>query len=194
MKTVIFNGSPRKNGDTKAIIDALIDRIPGEVTVLNAYDDLIKGCVDCRFCWKKPTCAFPDFKRLDDLIQPADNLILASPIYFGELTGDLLRMLSKVQVYWSAKFLRKEDIIPQKKRGALLLAYAGNCNEAYPERTAKILLNNMGVSHYLGCVASPDTDRIPAKEDQALGPKLDDLAKKLSEPLVDLAVIPSPGV
>ena len=43
MKTIIFNGSPRKNGDTKAMIHYLKERLQGEVLVVDAYDSPIKG-------------------------------------------------------------------------------------------------------------------------------------------------------
>lgn len=176
MKTLIFNGSPRKNGDTKAMIGFLKDRLNGEVHVIDAYDSPVKGCVDCRYCWTHPHCIFPDFQATDDLIRAADNIIIASPIYFNEITGDLLRLLSKAQIYWSAVFLRKEQIIDKPKRGGLIFAYAGNCDLSYPEHTARILLKNMRVEEIHPTVFSNDTDHVPARFDEQAMAMLDELA------------------
>lgn len=180
MKTIIFNGSPRKNGDTKAMIHYLKQHLQGEVLVVDAYDSAIKGCVDCRYCWTHPRCAFADFQEMDDLIREADNILIASPIYFNEVTGDLLSLLSKAQVYWSAKFLRKEEIILKPKRGGMIFAYAGNCDLKYPEHTCRILLKNMRVEAIHPTVTSNDTDRLPAKSDEKARAQLDELAEFLN--------------
>ena len=52
MKTLIINGSPKKNGDTAALIDELLRHLEGEVRIISG-DDSISPCIDCRFCWKK---------------------------------------------------------------------------------------------------------------------------------------------
>ena len=181
MKTIIFNGSPRKNGDTKAMIHYLKERLQGEVLVVDAYDSPIKGCVDCRYCWTHPQCAFEDFKEMDQRIRDADNILIASPIYFNEVTGILLNLLSKVQIYWSASFLRKEQMIPKPKRGGIIFAYAGNCNLKYPEHTCRILLKNMRVEKMHPTVTSNDTDRVPAKKDEKAMASLEELAAFLNE-------------
>lgn len=107
-----------------------------------------------------------DFQNLDQAIQEADQIVLASPIYFGELTGDLLRTLSKLQVYWSAEFMRKEQLVQKPKKGGLILAYAGNCDLNYPLHTARILFRNMRVTQLFPVVCSKDTDRVPAAKDE----------------------------
>ena len=37
MKTLILNGSPRKNGDTVSLIEKIVERIVGEYRILDAY-------------------------------------------------------------------------------------------------------------------------------------------------------------
>ena len=183
MKTIIFNGSPRKNGDTVVLIHELMEHLEGEVLVVNAYESQIKGCVDCRFCWKHPRCAFADFQDLDQAIRNADNLVIASPIYFSEITGELLKILSKTQVYWSGRFIRHDQVIVKPKKGGVMLAYAGNCNLKYPLHTADLLLRNMGVEEIFTPVTAGDTDNYPAKEDEASLAQARELAKFLNEPI-----------
>lgn len=187
MKTLIFNGSPRRQGDTAAMIEYLSQRLEGEVRVIRAYESPVKSCVDCRWCWTHPQCVFPDFQELDGWIREADNIVLASPIYFNEVTGELLRVLSKVQVYWSAAFLRREQIIPKAKRGGMIFAYAGNCDLKYPEHAARILLRNMRVDSIHPTVYSADTDRVPARDDQACLEMLTELAAFLNAPRTDMS-------
>lgn len=50
MKTLILNGSPRKNGDTMTWLKEFINRLDGEYKIVNAYKCNIKPCIDCRYC------------------------------------------------------------------------------------------------------------------------------------------------
>ena len=38
MKTLILNGSPRKNGDTISLVNLIIPEIIGDYRIVNAYD------------------------------------------------------------------------------------------------------------------------------------------------------------
>ena len=52
MKTLIFNGSPRKNGDTAALITSFLRETAGypddTYKIVTAYDAGIQPCRDCR--------------------------------------------------------------------------------------------------------------------------------------------------
>ena len=62
MRTLIFDGSPHRNGDTAAMIEAFCTELGGDVERVRAYElqGKIAACVDCRACWKKPGCAIKD--------------------------------------------------------------------------------------------------------------------------------------
>lgn len=60
MKTLIINGSPRKNGDTKTLINEMMTVLNGEVMVIDTYDNDIKPCMDCRYCWEHSGCSIQD--------------------------------------------------------------------------------------------------------------------------------------
>jgi len=48
MKTLIINGSPRKNGDSMSIANEMIKYLEGEIKVVQTYYDNISPCLDCR--------------------------------------------------------------------------------------------------------------------------------------------------
>ena len=60
MKTLIINGSPRKNGDTMVLINEFLKNLNGEVKLINTYYDKISPCIDCRYCWSNSSCAIND--------------------------------------------------------------------------------------------------------------------------------------
>ena len=91
MKTLIFIGSPRKKGNSSTLAEELARQLEGEVKIIRAYDCNVKPCIDCRFCWKNNGCAVKDgMQEIYEDIQDSDNIVIASPTYFSELSGQLL--------------------------------------------------------------------------------------------------------
>ena len=50
MKTLILNGSPRKNGDTAQLLELAKAQLQGTYHVVSAYTANIHPCIDCRHC------------------------------------------------------------------------------------------------------------------------------------------------
>ncbi len=168
MKTLIFNGSPRKNGDTASLLKRLTETLPGEYKTVDAYRCHISPCIDCRYCREHPGCAIRDeMQEIYEYIQECDNILIASPVYFSELTGKLLDVGSRLQTYFSAGFFRKETPIAKPKKGAVLLVGggAGSMEPAY--RTACMLLRLLHCRDIHELISSHNTDRVPAIEDEA---------------------------
>ncbi len=75
MKTLIFNGSPRREGDTVSLINKVIENVNGEYKIVNAYGCGIHPCVDCRYCWKNAGCCIGDgMQEIYEYIQECDNV------------------------------------------------------------------------------------------------------------------------
>ena len=99
-KTLIFNGSPRKQGDTAALIRALTEGLAGEYRVVDCYRADIAPCIDCRSCRREKRCVLRDeMQEIYPYIETCDSVVVASPIYYAELTGKLLDVASRFQVY-----------------------------------------------------------------------------------------------
>ncbi|GAU78438.1 flavodoxin family protein [Fusibacter sp. 3D3] len=182
MKTLILNGSPRKNGDSRFIIDALTKALKGEIILINVYDEKVSPCIDCRYCWKENDCAIKDdMSKTYDLMNEVDNVILSSPIYFSELSGPLLSYVSRFQRYYAQKVLRADPNFYMKPKKGLILLSAGDdlSNLERPIKTAKIILGMINTKS-LGVIATVQTNEIPAKEDKTLDQKIIDMAKLLN--------------
>ena len=170
MKTLIFNGSPRPKGDTASLLRLLKEDLAGEYRQVDAYRTSVSPCVDCRFCKTHSGCAIQDeMQEIYSYIQDCDNILIASPIYFSELTGRLLDVGSRLQAYYSARHFRRETPVPKAKRGAVLLVGGGDGSPERAAETAWVLLHFMNCHNVHPLVCSHDTDRYPAVQDaQAL--------------------------
>lgn len=163
--TLIFNGSPHPRGDTAALISEFSDRLGGEITEYRAYDMDVGPCVDCRVCWREPRCAIDDgMQRIYGDIIAADNIVIASPLYFSTLTGPLMSMMSRLQYFYAQRRFLGEERITKRKQGGALLVGGGDGSAQRAIDLSKTMLKHMR-AEYLGCVLSHATDDTPARED-----------------------------
>lgn len=134
MKTLIINGSPRKNGNTVTMLNELKKHLNGEVFQVDTYYTNSSPCYDCRHCWTNEECIINDemqdvYKMMDE----ADNFVIASPIYFGNLTGSLLNWASRLQLFWVSRYIRKVEPLNAKyRKGAVILIVNGGTDNIEP--------------------------------------------------------------
>ncbi len=176
MKTLIINGSPRKNGDTAALIDALVQHLEGEIRIISCYDS-ISPCIDCRYCWKHEGCAVQDgMQEIYKYLTDCDNVVLASPVWFSSLSGPALNLSSRLQTYFSARRFRNAPVERRLKKGLILLAGGNAGTEAHPLEVARMILRMAGAAKdEITSVVSMNTDEVPAKADSAA---LDEIRKE----------------
>jgi len=123
MKTLIINGSPRKNGNTATLLNELKKHLNGEVNQIDTYYAKSLPCYDCRYCWTNAGCVIEDeMQDVYKMMEEADNVVIASPVYFGNLTGSLLNWASRLQYFWVSRYIRKIEPLSAKcRKGAVIL-------------------------------------------------------------------------
>ena len=181
IKTLIINGSPRKNGDTMALIKEMLNHLNGEFKLIGTYYDDISPCIDCRYCWQNQGCSIKDeMQEVYRLLDEVDNIILASPLYFSELTGKLLSFASRFQSFFVSRTIRKDSNFKLKnKNGVLIITGGGDGDPKSAIERANIILRQINAK-LIGKVLSLKTNNIPAEEDyEALG-KARELAIRLN--------------
>lgn len=95
MKVIAFNGSPRKKGNTHIAIETVFkelrnNNIETEEVYLNDFE--IKSCKACYTCIREKNCKCvldDDFNQLLEKLLEHDGLILASPVYVWNTTGQM---------------------------------------------------------------------------------------------------------
>ena len=103
MKTVAFNGSPNKNGNTYHAIQMVADELEKagvETEILHVGNKAIRGCLACGQCVKKKNeqCVQVD-DEVNEWIQKmklADGIILGSPVHFSAIGGTMKSFLDRV--------------------------------------------------------------------------------------------------
>ncbi len=181
MKTLILNGSPRRNGDTVSLINKLTKQLNGEYKIVDAYYSNVSACVDCRYCWNNDGCSINDeMTEIYDYIVDCDNVVIASPIYFSQPTGRLLDVCSRFQTYFAAKHFRNQLSLIKPKKGAVILIGGGDGDPEDAYKTACTTLHHINVTDIHSLVGSFNTNELSAIEDQNAIEEISNIASYLN--------------
>ena len=181
MKTLIFNGSPRVHGDTVSLINRLTKSLEGEYRVVDVYRSNISPCIDCRYCWENSGCVIKDeMQEIYSYIEECDNIVIASPLYYSELTGKMLDLGSRLQTFFCGRFFRKEEISITPKKGAVILVGGGDGRAEKAYETACTLMHPMNCHNIDEMVCSFNTNVVPAIQDEKAIEGIDRIAKFLN--------------
>lgn len=114
MKYCILMGSPRKNGNTAALLNPFIEELTLhqiQYDLIWLYDKQIEPCVACRACQKDWTifgCHYhDDAQEIFDKINACDVIVLATPIYSWYCTPPMKALLDRL-VYGMNKYYGDE--------------------------------------------------------------------------------------
>lgn len=109
-RIVIIDGGPRVNYNTASMLQKFAEgacSVSSEIDVnmVRLYSLAYKGCWSCMVCKLKDkasnVCKFKDALTpvLEDIAE-ADGLVLGSPIYFGDVTGQMRAFLERLAFPW----------------------------------------------------------------------------------------------
>jgi multimeric flavodoxin WrbA len=175
MRISVVIGSPRRASNSAkladAVVAALADRQP-EVSRFVLNDLKIRGCQACMSCkTRTEACVLKDdLAQVLSVSAAADLLVVASPIYIGEITSQAKIFIDRTFSWFKPDFKTNPEpgrIAPGKT--AILLFTQGNPDpEAYARNLDYYqgLFANYGFSvrRYLATTLSAPDAEIPAGE------------------------------
>ena len=122
MNILVLNGSPRPQGSTAEMISAF-EKAAVEaghaVTVFHVCRMEIRGCLACEYCHGRGQGACiqkDDMREIYAALPETDMLVLASPIYYHNLSGQLKCAIDR---FYSVLF---PTAPPRLKKVAMFLA------------------------------------------------------------------------
>lgn len=105
MKVIAVNGSPRKAWNTATLLQKAIEgakSVGADAEFIHLYDLDFKGCASCFACKRKGNknvghCAIKDdLTGVLEKILESDVLLMGSPIYFANITGEMQSFLERL--------------------------------------------------------------------------------------------------
>ncbi|MCL2341494.1 MAG: flavodoxin family protein [Proteobacteria bacterium] len=181
MHVIAINGSPRKNWNTATLLTRALEGAAARgasTHLVHLYDLAYKGCTSCFACKliggpSSGRCAMQDELRpvLEQIETKACALILGSPIYFGQMTGEMRSFLERLLFAPHVYSQPPRSLFPRAIKTAVI--YTMNVTEelcarlGYPamfQSTASSLTRTFGIeSETLCCFDTyqfPDYDKV----------------------------------
>lgn len=130
MKAIAINTSPRKEGNTYIMLNVVLDELKErgiETELIQAGSRDMHGCIACGACRKSdtPRCVFNDdvVNECISKIEEADAVIIGSPVYFGNMTGQCKSLIDRVGFVGRPHKLFKgkvcASVVAARRNGAL---------------------------------------------------------------------------
>lgn len=124
MKVLAINGSPRKTWNTATMLSKALEGAASkgaQTELIHLYDLRYKGCISCFACKLKGGQSYGKCAYQDDLtpvltkIEMADAVILGSPIYFGNVTGEMRSLMERMLFQYLVYDENYSSLVPKKK-------------------------------------------------------------------------------
>ncbi len=129
-----LSGSPRRHANSESLLDEVLLGAAAagaetEKLIASRFRKLLP-CVNCGHCLKTGRCIVDDeMQEVYPKLEAADALVVASPIYFMNVSAFLKILIDRCQCYWSRKYVLKEPLFPDdpgRIRKGLFLATSGH--------------------------------------------------------------------
>lgn len=124
MKVIAFNTSPRKDGNTYALINYVLDELGREGIETELYQlggKEVRGCLACYKCFKNKDQRCANNKDainecIGKMIE-ADGIVMGSPTYFANVTTEMKALIDRAGLVAKAN-----DDLYKRKVGAAVVA------------------------------------------------------------------------
>lgn len=123
MKVMACNGSPRKRWNTATLLEKALEGAASkgaETELIHLYNLDFKGCISCFACKTKGGKSYGRCAVQDDLtpvfrkVEEADAIILGSPIYFGNVSGELRSFMERLMFPYLTYTDPPRSLFPKK--------------------------------------------------------------------------------
>ncbi len=128
LSVLIINGSPHKEGTTAGVLSEMVKVFCDEgieCKTVNIGTDSVHGCIGCASCKKTGKCVFDDkVNETARLLEEADGVVLASPVYYASPNGSLLAFLDRL--FYSSKCDKRMKVgaaVAVARRGGLTASF-----------------------------------------------------------------------
>jgi len=188
MKIVCLKGSPRSAGNSAVIADRLLAAsalLGAETRVFELNRLAYRGCQGCYACKKKlDRCILEDdLTAVLAAVAEADTLVLAIPVYYGDLSGQLKCFIDRTFSYLVPDYITNPNPcrLPPGKKLVFIITQGqpdeGLFSDIYPRYDKFLKWYGFAESHLIrACGIGPASiDKVP---EQYLK-QADELAQKL---------------
>jgi multimeric flavodoxin WrbA len=133
MKVLAINGSARKDGNTAILVGHVFRELREkgiETELVQLAGKELRGCIACRKCFenKDRRCVMDDYvNTCIEKMCAADGIILASPVYFTDVTAEMKALIDRAGYVSRAN----GDLFRRKVGAAVVAMRRAGCLHTY---------------------------------------------------------------
>ncbi len=150
-----IQGSPRKNGNADFLLTSFLkacEDFGARTEVIRPEDLDIQPCKELLVCEKKGFCPLKDQMETGGYqkVKQADVVVLASPVFFYNVTAQVKIFIDRCQMFWGRKYkLRLRDPHAHYRQGFLLSVAASRGKRLFEgvELTAKYFFDAISADY-----------------------------------------------
>ena len=171
MKIVAVLGSPRPQGNSSTLAQKFLDAAQGlgaQIQTFRLNELNYQGCQGCLACKTTSQACIQedDLAAALDAVKGADILLLASPVYYGDISGQLKCFFDRTFSYLNPDFSSR---VPGGKKAVVVLAQAqpeaALFDDIFPRYERWLKLYGYAPVHLLRAVGVRDVGEIARKSE-----------------------------
>ncbi len=197
MKITVINGNAR-HGSTWHCVDLLVQELAKqgeiEMTEFTLPKDMPHFCNGCFSCFYRGESTCPHATSMSPIItalEAADLILIASPVYALDVTGQLKALLDHLCFMWLS---HRPNPKMFNKVGLTITTTAG-AGLSHTTKTMKNSLTFWGVKKIFSiknAVSASKWDEVPEKKLNKMTRDIEALAKKVDKAVKNINKVPSP--
>ncbi len=172
-------GSPRATSNTGVLLGRVLAGAAAagaDIEPIKLRELDFRSCRHCAGCEKTGRCVVrDDWRTIYPKIRAAQHLVLASPIQFSGVSGEMKSMIDRAQCFWVEKYRLKQPVseVVGDRRGLFVATCGGRDTRVlrWARHTVKAFFNSGGF-RYWDELFEAETDTAPP-----IGEREDVLAK-----------------
>ena len=133
-------GSPRRGGNTELLLDSALNGASsaGSEVVKVILNDLdIRPCQECGGCDRGGVCVIDDdMTALYSLLDRANIIVLATPIFFDDVSAQTKLMIDRSQAIWTRKY--RLGVRAERKRPGAMIAVSARMNTNFDHASSVV--------------------------------------------------------
>ncbi len=144
-----ISSSPRREGNSELLLESFVRGVQEQgwkASTIRLNGLKFKPCQACDKCASTGECILnDDMQTVYPKIGSSDAIVMATPIYFGSVSGQLKTFIDRFQCWWHAKYkLGRPPVREEEGRPAFFICVGGlrnkqHCENAYS--VAKVFCN-----------------------------------------------------
>ncbi len=143
MKVLLFNGSPRANGNTSIALREMMNIFTEngiEAEIIHIGNQAIRGCTACATCSQNGKCIIDDIvNEVAPKFEECDGMVIASPVYYASPNGTLVSFLDRL--FYSTRFNKS-----MKVGASVAVARRGGCSATFDMLNKYFTISGMPIA------------------------------------------------